>query len=110
VAEALWRAHSRCWALGDAKFDNFLVKDGELYYIDGEQATRTCDPLKQGVDLVEAAFFLMLFGGCEQVKRLLESYPGREQKRAFLLPTGVLLTLPCIHVIVKELIREGDKN
>jgi len=96
IAEALSLAHGRCWALGDAKFDNFLKTDSGIAFIDGEQAVRTCDPLLQGADLVVAAFFLMLFKGCKSVFELLEAYPGREQKVALLTPGSLLLLLPCL--------------
>ena len=103
VASALKLAHSSCWALGDAKFDNFLVREGKVYFIDGEQAVRTCDPLKQGVDLVEASLFLMLFRGCKEVEALLREYGGGGQLKAFLLPSSLLLLLPCVPRILSVL-------
>ncbi len=81
VADALDFVHSRCWALGDAKYDNFLLKGNRIFYIDGEQAVRTCDPLKQSADLVVASVFLFLAKGCKAVTEFLDEYPREDVKR-----------------------------
>lgn len=93
IAEALWRAHKRGWALGDAKYDNFLLKDGELYYIDGEQAIRNSK--YAFADLVVGAFFLMLKLGCEGVEELFNHYPD-EAAKAKAKRHGALLLFPCL--------------
>ena len=110
IAEALTRVHERCWALGDAKFDNFLITENGLMYIDGEQAIRTCDPLKQGADLVVASFFLMVSKGCKEVAKLLEKYPYYKQKLVLLTPGALILLLPCLPTIFFRTIRKGPRT
>ena len=93
IAEALWNAHKRGWALGDAKYDNFLLKNGELYYLDGEQAIR--DNRYAFADLVVGAFFLMLKLGCEGVEDFFNHYPD-EGTKAKAKRLGLLLLFPCL--------------
>ncbi len=95
VALAIWEAHKRGWALGDAKYDNFLVKDGELYYIDGEQALRDPFSKLRFADVVVGGFFLMLSLGCKGLREFWEAYPDEEVK-AKALKFGITLLFPCV--------------
>ena len=105
IAKALELAHSLCWALGDAKFDNFLKTERGIMFIDGEQAVRTCEPLKQGADLVVASVFLMLAKGCKGVAELLDSYRFSKQKLALLTPGALVLLLPCLLTVIPRALR-----
>lgn len=93
IAEILWRAHKMGWSLGDAKYDNFLLKDGEIYYLDGEQAIK--DSKYAFADLVVGGFFLMLKLGCKGLKELFDYYPD-EKTKARAKRLGFLLLFPCL--------------
>lgn len=70
LASTLARLHGEGWCLGDSKPSNFILKGGEVYVIDGEQAVRSPG---ENYRIWDLAFSLFSLGISRPLNAVLES-------------------------------------
>ncbi|RLI26436.1 MAG: hypothetical protein DRO52_02520 [Candidatus Hecatellales archaeon] len=78
LASALASLHGEGWCLGDCKPSNFIVKNGSIYVIDGEQAVRS---FNENYRIWDLTFTLFSLGASRPVDAILDSYDMKILRR-----------------------------
>jgi len=78
LASTLASLHREGWCLGDSKPSNFILKDGVIYIIDGEQAVKSNS---ENYRIWDLTFTLFSLGASKPLDTVMESYDMKILRR-----------------------------
>jgi tRNA A-37 threonylcarbamoyl transferase component Bud32 len=78
LASSLAWLHGEGWCLGDSKPSNFILKNGTVYIIDGEQAIRNNS---ENYRIWDLAFSLFSLGASKPLDTMMDSYDMKILRR-----------------------------